>query len=427
MNNLKITKGDSKESRHSKRKAANKIKRKNKHYQSEVSKYQHVKRGKFHSTKRKTVRFSRSIEDFCNANMSLSQKSNKLVVKLNKDFSLFDNPSKVLLSLIDLLKHAKTLSVNSKWVFDGHVSFGALYLLDNLSWEIGKKRKWVIEKRNFPPEEASILSNLKSMVSSTYIDENEHMINERVVINREDPLAKQQYKAIAKTITDMIEEAIRENCNDVNYDLPLEIHGAIKSTIGESFDNIHLHSEITEVGTLCGFYNKISQEVTLLIYNFGRTIAETFSMEDVPNDVKNDIAQVIANHTANKYLNIFTGAGDFTKENALTLLAIQEGISSKMKVDFSRGHGIIDFVEHCFQLSDKCKIAIISGKTAIKIDNRYPMSSQYFLGRERRIMAFNDDNDLFKKPDSKHIINTGVHFNGVIIEATIPLNLINHD
>jgi transcriptional regulator len=119
----------------------------------------------------------------------------------------------------------------------------------------------------------------------------------------------------------------------------------------------------------------------------------------------------------------FTSAGEFTLENAVTLLALQEGISSRIKYDITRGHGLIDFIENCFDLSEDTKVAIISGKTAIKIDKKYRISNKNIFGRDRRIIALNSDNDLYKKPDPNYIRNTGVNFNGVIIETTIPLKI----
>lgn len=414
----KITKSDSQLTRHSKKNQNNNLKRKGKNYKGSKI---------YVNSQNKRIRFNESIEKFLFKNGSLVKDTNKLVIKLNTDFSLFNNPKKVLLSLLGLLKHAKTLSINPRIVFDGHTSFGAIYLLDNLCWEIGKKRKWVLERKKFSLEDKTMISNIKSIVSSNYEDENECMINERVLINRAlDSSANQKYKVKAKDITDMIERAIKETLNNDNYTLPLNIHGAIKSTIGEVFDNIHLHSLESEYGTLCGFYNKITKEVTLLIYNFGKTIFETLLTKDLPEEMFDDIEKVIKNHTSKRLIN-FTKNSEFSIENAITLLAIQEGISSRIKFDKSRGHGLMDFIEHCFILNDNSKISIISGSTAIKIDKTYKIGIKNVLGRPRRILALNSSNDIFEKPDSNYVLNTGINFNGVIIETIIPLNIQNNE
>lgn len=433
MKKYTIHRSDDSNTRHSKKNAKNKVLRKAKLYHQSVKIIPVSKKGKFHKTSRNKVKFSLYLEKFCSQNLSVSRfskpfhglVSKSMVLKLNEDFSLFTNPTKVLTTLVDLLYHAKIIQASPRVIYENHVSFGAIYLLDNLSWEIAKKRKWVLQMKNFPEQELSILSNIKSFVSSTYDDDNETMINEKVVISRDNPGDNQQYKAKAKDITDMLEKAIREITKNELFQLTHEAHGAIKSTIGESFDNIHLHSEEADFGTLCGFYNKMTKEITLLIYNFGITIPESFFKADIPKEIADAIEEVIAIHTKKNYINFMFG-GEFTAENALTLLAIQEGISTRIKYDESRGHGIIDFIEHCLSLNSNSKIVIISGKTAIKIDSTYPISQQNVMGRSRRIIALNKDNDIYNKPDKNFVINTGVHFNGVLIEATIPLDNVGN-
>jgi len=423
MSFLLISKSDSGNTRHAKKKFKNVLKRKDKFYNSSNKYLNKNKKGKYYGLKKRPIRFGKEIESFCISNYHLSSQTARMVVKLNGEFSLFTNPTKVLLSLLNLLKHAKELQVNPKITYDGYVSFGAIYLIDNLCWEIAKTRKWVVDFKKFPDEERSILSNLRSIISSTVENDNEYMINEKILINRnEDSTNNQQYRTKATEITDMIEKALREFMGDPDYSLSLEIHGAVKSAIGEQFDNILLHASETSHGTLCCMYNKKVQELTILIYNFGKTIAETLTSEDLPTEMWKKITELIINHNKKKLWN-FTKGSEFTLENALTLFAIQEGISSRILVDITRGHGLIDFIENCFNLSNETQIAVISGKTAIKIDNRYPIKSEYLFGHKRRVIAFNDENDIFNKPDPNYVKSTGINFNGLIIETTIPLKV----
>jgi len=107
------------------------------------------------------------------------------------------------------------------------------------------------------------------------------------------------------------------------------------------------------------------------------------------------------------------------------LLAIQEGISSRVKFDKSRGHGLIDFIEHCFHLNNETKIVIISGNTAIRIDKKYQIGKRKLFNRERRIIAMNASNDIYDKPDSSNVVNLNLNFPGVLIETTIPLSQLS--
>ena len=310
------------------------------------------------------------------------------------------------------------MSHYSKLIYKGNVSFGAIYLIDSMCWEISRARRWRLDHPNLPDDEKVILSNLRSITSSTYKSDEVDMINEKVRIQRNDSSQQvQAYRIKIKEITDMIKLALSP-IKGHNYDLSHEAYHAINSTIGEHFDNIYLHAPSAEYGTLCGFFDKRKMEVTILIFNFGNTIDSNLSKNDLPKEIQAEIDVIISNHISRNY---FVGTRDFTRENAITLLAIQEGISSRLKYDKSRGHGLIDFIENCFALSDETKISIISGKTAIKIDKKYKVSNKSVFGRMRKIIALNAANDIFEKPDSTYVKNLNVFFPGVIIETRIPL------
>lgn len=367
------------------------------------------------------VTYENEIENFCHKNLIHKWSPSNNVITFEDTFSLYDDPNKVIRVLLEMLHTAKTDNVSTtRLEYKGHVSFGALYLIDNLCWEIGKKRVWRINCQDINSNEKEKLSKLRSFQTSSYDDVNASMLNTRVYINRsEDPKASQSYLQRSKEITDLIQNALRDKLNDPNYELDHDTYMAINSTIGEHFDNIVLHAKEAETGMLCAFYDKFNMEITLLIYNFGKTIYESLNKSSIPHQIQGQIDEIIANHTKK---NFFGVKSSFTKENALTLLAIQEGISSMLEYDKTRGHGLMDFIEHCFNLTQETKIVIISGKTAINIDKNYKAGKQFIFGRERRILALNSENDLFNKPDSGHVKNMSVFFPGVLIETTIPLN-----
>lgn len=370
---------------------------------------------------KKTFKFSQDIEQFCHVNnINIWANEVNLTIRINDEVSLFKNPENVIRILLRILHNAKQNNVYPTLEFESRISFGALYLIDNICWEIGKKRNWGIRLHKIDENDKRILSNLKSLNSSEYDNEYAYMINEKVSINRKsDATYHQQYKVKSKNVTDMIQRAIRETY-DENFELSPAAYQAISSTIGEHFDNIIQHVPNAEHAYLCGFYDKERKEVVILIFNFGNTISETLKSNQLPKEIKYEIEQVIKNHKKKKYILM----GDsFTESNALTLLAIQEGISSKLNYDKSRGHGIMDFIEHCFELNENCKIVMISGQTAIKIDKSYKIGKTEFSGRNRRILAFNERNDLFEKPDSNFVLNLPLEFPGVIIETRIPLEI----
>jgi hypothetical protein len=418
---LVIYKSDNRNTRISKKSINKKLKRRRKNY---VNPFKHdKKREREKSYLRSSVTYSNDIERFCTVNKISRWKQSKNIIKFDDRFSLFENPDTVLRTLLEMLHRAKTSQQITKLNYAGQVSFGALYLVDNLCWEIAKKRQWQVICENITETEKEKLSNLRSLFSSTYETANAYMINDRVRINRSiDPKADQSYRVKSKEITDMVQKAIQACSFNPDFELPFNAYQAIASTIGEHFDNIILHAPEAEIGVLCGFYDKENKEITILIYNFGKTIYETLLAETLPEQIKVELIDIIESHAKK---NFFEFKSKFTPENALTLLAIQEGISSRVKFDKSRGHGLIDFIEHCFTLSNETKVILISGKTAIKIDKKYQIGKKLLFDRERRVIAMNESNDIYDKPDSSYVVNLNLNFPGVLIETTIPIDQLS--
>jgi hypothetical protein len=366
------------------------------------------------------------VEAFCMQNYMgkwAGQKREQRIIKLNDDFSLFNNPERVLGDLVRLLHDAKSFREYPIIRYDGALHFGALYLIDTMCWEIAKHRKWEVLIKNMPEHERVKFDKLQSFKTTDYNDEDACMVNERVFINRkDDEMAKQSYRTKSKELRDMVELAIGEASGE-SFEFPPEATQAIDSAISEHFDNVIQHVPDAEHASLCGFYDKRTKDLTILIFNFGNTIAQTLARDNLPTQMKSLIGEVLSNQALRR---LFKIGGPFTEENALTLLALQEGVSSRLKYDKTRGHGLIDYIEHCFDLSPACRIAIISGRTAIKIDGKYPIADKHIFGRLRRIIALNEENDLYTRPDKNYVRNLNVKFPGLIIETTIPLaSLLN--
>lgn len=416
---IQIHRSDNKNTRRAKKSLKQKLNSHRKQRRKEIKRYpkkqKNKKKRQFFSSR---VIYNREVQNFCDLNKIEKWETPPNKIDLDSDFSLFKNPAKVLRTLLNILYLAKTKSKYVTLAYKGYVSFGALYFIDTICWQIASKKRWSL-KHNLPAKESKLLSNLKSINTNTSDSEYAYVKNYRIKINRdEDDLAMQSFKIKSKEIRDLIIQGIREN--DASYNLPHEGHTAIDSAISEHFDNILLHVPDAEYGFLCGYFDRTLKEITLLIYNFGHTIADTLDNKILPKHVQPVVDEIILNHTKKRLL----WGKSYTRENALTLLAIQEGISSKLDADISRGHGLIDYIEHCFKLSRNSKVIIISGKTAIKVDSNYNVMNVNALGRMRRILAFNNENDIFEKPDGNNVINLPVKFPGVIIETTIPLNSI---
>ena len=417
---IKINKGDSSETRKAKKSFKRTLSsKKRKGTYNPIESSSEVIRG----GKTKSINYTNKyIQIFCDENnISTWGKRKQIAIQLDDSFSLFENANEVLIKLLELLYNANEYQNTPTIRVKGRISFGALYLIDNLCWEIGKKRLWSIQFKDMDESDKAILSKLRYLHSkdnSVYQDDISYMINEKVEINRNIlPMAKQKYNEKAKDITDMVIQGMKDN-NDLKFELSPDAYLAISSTICEHFDNIYEHVPLAENAYLCGFYNKDLKQITVLIFNFGITIKESFDHKALPQEIKKEINSVMENHTKRQWLGLKTG---FTEENAITLLALQEGVSSKLEYDASRGFGIMNYIEHCFNLNKGCKITLISGRTVIKIDEKYSVSEKFFIDRKRKIIAFNETNNIYDKPDKDYVKNIAIYFPGVIIETSIPL------
>ena len=361
------------------------------------------------------------VEWFCQVNnMEHWTKARQRKIDLSPDFSLYENPDKVLKSLLHLLYDAKVYREYPMLEYKGKLCFGALYLMDNICWEIARHRQWQLKLSNMPPAEQEKLAKLRSFETSAYESDTACMLNEAVFINRKAGMSAQTYKRKSAELRQLIEKAIGETTGQ-SFQLPQEANTAIYSVIGEQFDNVLEHVPNATTAQLCCFYDRITQELTILIYNFGPTIAEKMKGSNLPPEVAEPLKEIIATYTARHWFRTSRAGRAFNEENALTLLALQEGISSRLKYDITRGFGLLDYIEYCFALSPHCRISLISGTTAININNKYPVSVRDILGRKRRVLALNPTNDLMLKPDPAHLRTLSVKFPGVIFETTIPL------
>ncbi|MEI7595834.1 MAG: hypothetical protein WCK02_08820 [Bacteroidota bacterium] len=399
------------------------LKKKQKQKQKQKNKFKsYKKKDSVNKNDTNSLKLDENILKFFNLNSKNIWKNNSKVIQLTKDFNLFDNSDKVFGTLLNLIQNARKnhefLILNYK---EGNNLVGALYFIDTFCWEIAKSKCWSLKLNNLPSIETEILTNLKSFKTNTSENKYTYIVNNKIKINRsDDKLARQEHIVKSKEIRDLIERGLRDSQKDNSLELTYPQHTAIDSAISEHFDNILLHAPTAQYGHLCGIFDKINKIATIMIYNFGKTISETLNDNKLPDYVEKFKDEIISNHTKQKFFSI---KNEFNRENALTLLAIQEGISSVLSDDISRGHGLIDFIEHCFELSSDSQITLISGQTVIKIDNKYRISQMKVLGRDRRILAFNKENDIFMKPDKDYVKNAKYIFPGVIIETRIPLNI----
>ena len=192
--------------------------------------------------------------------------------------------------------------------------------------------------------------------------------------------------------------------------------------IGEVINNCELHS-----GKFCRWYAlghfSLDEEkgygiCHLVIFNFGQTIYEGLKDSTTTDDMKSRLNNMTKLHSG------FLGFGGWDEELLWTLYALQESVSRKYdkEKDPTRGNGTIELIDN-FQIFGDTKnenevpmMSLISGNTHILFDQKYKLSENTMdNGEERKVIAFNKENDLRKPPDIKNVKKLKNYFPGTII------------
>jgi len=189
--------------------------------------------------------------------------------------------------------------------------------------------------------------------------------------------------------------------------------------VAEIIDNAECHAGMVD-WTIQGYVDMAMDEpeCEIVIFNFGKSIAETF--EDMPLESYPRVQ-------IQKYLDIHTNSGWFShkwrSKDLLTLIALQGSVSTKNESEFhTRGQGTADLIQFFQQMNDERELVnhkpasmyIISGSTKVIFDPKYKIVHSE---DGSRIIAFNDSNDLNLPPDQTCVtpLLNGCHLPGTMI------------
>ena len=189
----------------------------------------------------------------------------------------------------------------------------------------------------------------------------------------------------------------------------------ISTMIGEILDNCTLHcGDSVKNYNLIGHFRDLPDcdcgECSVSIFNFGKTIYETFAELDPECEVVRQLKAITSKH-----INFFNRY--WTEETLWTLYALQELVSSKNAPgEHGHGSGTITFLDiftklKASQAESLPRMCITSGRSQIVLDGTYKI--EYNQGR--KIIAFNGDNDLSQPPDKKYVYSNDEYFPGTII------------
>jgi hypothetical protein len=198
-----------------------------------------------------------------------------------------------------------------------------------------------------------------------------------------------------KKFADMIAEVIN-NCEDHSGRAEWWVSAYLRQPPGKQYGDLHI-----------------------AIFNLGDTIADTLQRLPPESEIRGDIEKLIAHHRR-------VGSLDarYTEEALWTICALQSGVSSKnVEADQlgHRGSGTVRLMDAFFRLgqvkdgSELPKMALVSGRTHIVFDGRYPLRTlRTSVGEERKVITFNNTS-LNDPPDPSCVRKLERFFPGTVL------------
>ncbi|WP_296378157.1 hypothetical protein [Winogradskyella sp.] len=202
----------------------------------------------------------------------------------------------------------------------------------------------------------------------------------------------------------------------------------LEGIISETIDNSEQHSFFMGEWFVCAYFFEDKNvdigdkviEAQLHFMNLGSTIYKSFEKRREQNKSMSEFLDETS-------MKILAKTKHFEKENLITLLSLNEGVSSLRYEDEGRGTGTIKLLRAFFDIGDHedkkrglyPKMAILSGKTLINIDNKY----KYTKSKTGKVVIpLNDEKDAYSPPNPSHLKNLKKKFPGTVISLRVYLN-----
>lgn len=171
----------------------------------------------------------------------------------------------------------------------------------------------------------------------------------------------------------------------------------------------------------------------IVLFNFGQSIYASLDSPETSELLKAEVLRLVDLH---KKAGFFELIGEIAKrigvyrfqwwkEEALwTLYALQEGVSRLRHSPGGedRGNGTVRLIEYFMKLaSEDPKMVIISGSTWILFDGTHQLGTIRKGEEDRKIIAFNETNDLALPPDPKFVRTLKKPFPGTLVSLKFRL------
>ena len=226
-------------------------------------------------------------------------------------------------------------------------------------------------------------------------------------------------------MTDKIIQYYDKCLNTQNYQLTAQGKSKFAHMIGEVLDNVNQHAGELATWYASGHFNidkdRKDGKCRLVLFDFGDSIYEGLNREDTTEYTK----KLLRDKTKEHY-NIFNKK--WNEEPLWMLYVLQYNVSRKrVNVEDDRGKGTIKLINNFMHIGknmegNKPIMAILSGNGYILFDSTYTLKEKMVNDKLIPIIAFNEENDLSKKPDSKYVKRIDENFPGTMISMEFYLD-----
>lgn len=359
---------------------------------------------------------------------------------LPKAFSMIDSPDRTIATLANFARAMRSARLGSVYIDFAALEqydLGANGLLDILVDELiiearrtGRIIRW---KGNFPSDPAhvrfvramGVIKRLKVEHEAPSREDKARLVlfenRCRHYIRELRPHQVDKKSRVTAEFADHINRCLATT----NRALTPQARGRMCAYIGEIIDNAEQHSHMLD-WAIQGYLDTMLETpmCEVVIFNFGRTIAETFEALPSSSFTRVQVQKYIDLHSRRQLF-----SAGWRKEDLYTLIALQGNVSSKnLTAADTRGNGTVDLIDFFQKVHAECsdqgspaaRMVIVSGSTCVLFDGKYAMRPN---SDGIKIIAFNNENNLEERPDRDYVRKLdGVVFPGTLIGLKFPLS-----
>lgn len=208
--------------------------------------------------------------------------------------------------------------------------------------------------------------------------------------------------------------------------------------LGELLTNAEDHGRPPHLGWwVASYLRKLPSESVgdchVALFNFGPSLAQTIRGIEDPA-LRAEVAGLVRLHRSRGFFR--KDRPEWGREQLWTLYALQEGVSRLTGIDLARrGAGTAQMITAFQELGKRAdgkvkpRMCVVSGWTHVLFDGTYPLREMTTPdGKKRRVIAFNDENDLSMPPAAGTVTRLQRYFPGTIISIRFyidPLHLLD--